>query len=206
MKKWFLGFIGILFAACSIAAEPVAGRDFTPVKPFQPGPNGKIEVIEFFSYGCPHCRDFNPVLHQWAERQSGDVVLRRVPVSFGRGAWARMAQVYYALEAGGNIAKLDEAAFKAIQDERANLSTDDAAEAWAASKGIDGKKFVATMNSFSVRSQVQRGDQESNAYRIPGVPALVVDGRFLVASAQSHEQMLSIVDGLIAKIRKERGK
>ena len=190
----------------SLAAEPQAGRDFAPINPPLPTAKGKIEVIEFFSYGCPHCSDFHPFVSQWAAKLPKDVSFRRVPVSFNRPEWARLARIYYALEATGDLAKLDAAVFIAIHEQRVAFRTDEAATAWAASKGADGKKFGDALASFSMQSKVQRGDQEATAARVPGVPALAVDGKFLVnnEAASNFEELLKLTDAVIAKARKER--
>ena len=190
----------------SLAAEPQAGRDFKPVSPPLPSSKGKIEVIEFFSYGCPHCSDFHPFINQWAARLPKDVSLRRVPVSFNRPEWARLARIYYALEATGDLATLDAAVFTAIHAQRVAFRTDEAVIAWAAGKGADSKKFGDALASFSMQSKVQRGDQEAAAARISGVPALVVDGKFLInnEAAGNFEELLKLTDAVIAKARRER--
>ncbi|MCK9389876.1 MAG: thiol:disulfide interchange protein DsbA/DsbL, partial [Sulfuritalea sp.] len=161
---------------------------------------------EFFSYGCPHCSDFHPFVSQWVAKLPKDVSFRRVPVSFNRPEWARLARIYYALEATGDLAKLDAAVFIAIHEQRVAFRTDEAAISWAASKGADGKKFGDALASFSMQSKVQRGDQEATAARISGVPALVVDGKFLVnnEAASNFEELLKLTDSVIAKARQER--
>jgi len=207
--------IALLFAALvssfamsgpSLAAEPQAGREFNLINPPLPSSKGKIEVIEFFSYGCPHCSDFHPYVGQWAARLPKDVSFRRVPVSFNRPEWARLARIYYALEATGDLAKFDAAVFIAIHEQRVAFRTDEAAVTWATSKGIDGKKFGDALASFSMQSKVQRGDQEATAARISGVPALAVDGKFLVnnEAAGNFEELLKLTDAVIAKARRER--
>jgi len=204
----------LVAAACSAtlasAAEPQRDRDYTLISPAQPtqAPAGKVEVIEFFSYGCPHCKDFHPELSDWAAKLPADVSFRRVPISFGRPAWARLAKIYYALEATGNLAKLDGAVFRALHDERANFANDEAVVEWAAGKGIDRKKFADAMAGFSMQSQVARGDQEAAAHKISGVPALVVDGRYLAINASTSDfaGLLKLTDALIDKARKEKRK
>jgi len=169
-------------------------------------PKDKIEVIEFFSYGCNHCNDFHPLISQWAAKLPKDVSFRRVPVSFNRPEWARLSRIYYALEATGDLAKLDTAVFIAIHEQRMAFKTDEAVVAWAAGKGIDGKKFGDAMASFSMQSKVQRADQDATAARISGVPSLAVDGKFLInnEAASSYEDLLRITDTVIAKARLER--
>ncbi|MDP2826861.1 MAG: thiol:disulfide interchange protein DsbA/DsbL [Sulfuritalea sp.] len=190
----------------SLAAEPLADRDFKSISPPLASPKDKIEVIEFFSYGCNHCSDFHPLISKWAASLPKDVSFRRVPVSFNRPEWARLARIYYALEATGDLAKLDAAVFIAIHQQRVTFKTDEALISWAASKGADAKKFGDAMASFSMQSKVQRADQDATAARIGGVPALAVDGKFLVnnEAAANYEDLLRITDGVVAKARQER--
>ncbi len=205
---WLLVTLISSFALSSIglAADPQTGRDFKPISPPLVTPKGKIEVIEFFSYGCNHCNDFHPLITQWAAKLPKDVTFRRIPVSFNRPEWARLSRIYFALEATGDLAKLDAAVFIAIHEQRINFKTDEAVVAWAASKGIDSKKFGDALASFSMQSKVQRADQEASAARIAGVPALAVDGKFLInnEAASNYDELLKLTDAMIAKARKEK--
>lgn len=202
--SWFL----TAFAAHAQTLE--AGKHFTPVNPPQASQTpGKIEVVEFFSYGCPHCADINPLIKDWAARLPADVSFRRVPVSFGRPAWARLAKIYYALEATGNLSRLDQEVFSAIHGQRVNLmASDEAVMQWVASKGIDVKAFSGAFNGFSINSQVMRGDQESAAFRVSGVPAIAVDGRFMMKNeaAANYGDLLRMTDTMIAQVRAEKRK
>ena len=203
----FAGLITSLAASGpSLAAEPQAGRDFKPINPPLASPKDKIEVIEFFSYGCNHCSDFHPLISQWAAKLPKDVSFRRVPVSFNRPEWARLARIYYALEATGDLAKLDAAVFIAIHEQRVAFKTDEAVVSWAVSKGVDGKKFGDALTGFSMQSKVQRADQEAKAAGISGVPALAVDGKYLInnEAAGTFEELLKLTDSVIAKARQER--
>jgi thiol:disulfide interchange protein DsbA len=190
-----------------LAADPQAGRDYKAINPPLPATKGKIEVLEFFSYGCPHCSDFHPLISQWAARLPKDVSFRRVPVSFNRPEWARLSRIFFALEATGDLAKLDTAVFIAIHEQRVAFKTDEAVVAWAAGKGVDAKKFGDALASFSMQSKVQRADQEATAARISGVPSLAVDGKYLVnnEAAGNYEELLKLTDEIIAKARQERG-
>lgn len=194
-----------VLSSAGLAAEPQAGREFKPIVPPLATPKGKIEVIEFFSYGCPHCSDFHPLVSQWSAKLPKDVSFRRIPVSFNRPEWARLSRIYFALEATGDLAKFDAAVFIAIHEQRVVFKTDEAVIAWAASKGIDGKKFGDALASFSMQSKVQRADQEASAARISGVPALAVDGRFLLnnEAVSNYDELLKLADTMIAKARQE---
>lgn len=174
------------------------------ISPAQPTEDaGKIEVIEFFSYGCPHCADFNPLLQAWVAKLPGDVVFRKVPITFGRAAWANIARLYYALKVTGDLDRLESEIFKAIHNDRINLFEEKSLVEWVAKKGVDQKKFSEAFNSFGVVSQVKRGDQMAQSYKIQGVPALAVDGKYMVGGKDFNEQ-LAIADKLIAKARSEK--
>lgn len=198
--------LGAALAFSLPAAAQVAGKDYTPVDPPQPTDNpGKIEVIEFFSYGCPHCNDLHPMISAWAAKLPGDVVFRKVPVTFGRAAWANVARLYYTLEATGDLAKLDGAVFHAIHDERVNLFDDKVIQEWVAKKGVDPKKFADAWASFGINSKLKRADSLAQSYRIQGVPSLAVEGKYMVGG-KDHAEMLAIADKLIAKARLEKSK
>ncbi len=196
----------LLLSGPGFAADLQDGRDFTSINPPLARSKGKIEVIEFFSYGCPHCSDFHPLITPWAAKLPKDVSFRRVPVSFNRPEWARLSRLFFALETTGDLAKLDTEVFLAIHEQRVNFKTDEAVVSWAAGKGADAKKFGDALASFSMQSKVQRAEQEAVAAHISGVPALVVDGKYLVnnGSVSSFQDVLKLTDNVIAKARQER--
>lgn len=207
------GFIGrtllvlaAAFALAGPAAAQSAGKDYTPIEPAQPTDNpAKIEVLEFFSYGCPHCSDFNPLIQAWAAKLPTDVVFKKVPITFNRAAWANISRLYYTLEATGDLGKLDGAVFKAIHEERISLFDEKVLTDWVAKKGVDPKKFAETFASFGIMSKMKRADQIAQAYRIQGVPAVAIDGKYLVSNKDFNET-LAIADKLIAKARSEKAK
>lgn len=206
-RRSFVSSIFALVAALTVATPSFAqtvGKDYTMISPAQPAEDAnKIEVIEFFSYGCPHCADFNPLLHAWAAKLPGDVVLKKVPITFGRAAWANIAKLYYALKVTGDFERLDGEVFKAIHNDRVNLFDEKSLFEWVAKKGVDQKKFAEAFSSFGVMSQVKRGDQLAQAYKVQGVPALAVDGKYLVGGKDFNEQLAN-ADKLIAKARSEK--
>jgi thiol:disulfide interchange protein DsbA len=192
-----------LTVAAPLAAQ-TAGSDFVLINPAQPLDDpGKVEVVEFFSYGCPHCSDFNPLLNLWAAKLPADVVLKKVPVSFGRAAWANAARLYHALEITGDHKRLESDIFRAIHSERTNLFDERTIVDWVAARGVDRKKFTDAFSSFGVMSKVKRGDQMAQAFRIEGVPALGIDGKYLV-KANGFEAQLASADKLIARARSEK--
>jgi len=194
-------------AALTLAMPAIAqsaGVDYTPISPAQPTEDAaKIEVIEFFSYGCPHCADFNPLLAAWVAKLPADVVFKKVPITFGRAAWANIARLYYTLEITGDAARLESDIFKAVHQERTNLFEERAITEWVIKKGVDGKKFSETFNSFGVNSKVKRGDQMAQAYKVQGVPALAVEGKYMLGGKDFNDT-LAIADKVIAKARSEK--
>lgn len=181
------------------------GADWSPVNPPQPGDTpGKIEVLEFFSYGCPHCRELHPHVAAWAARLPKDVAVRRVPVSFGRAAWAGLVKLYFTLEAEGLLERHDQAVFDAIHQRRVNLFTDKAIFDWVGAQGIDTEKFRATYSSFGVGSKLARADALSANYKVDAVPRLVVAGRFNVLGKNTKNvgELLAIADALIDRARR----
>lgn len=191
----------------AFAADLVRGRDYEPIDPPQPGDDpGKIEVIEFFSYGCPHCKDLNPLVVRWAATLPKDLAFKRIPVSFGRAAWTNLARLHYALESTGELKRLDDAVFQAIHGERANLFSEKTILDWVTRQGTDAKRFAAAYDSFGMRTQLARGEDLVRKYKVEGVPLLTVDGRYAVTAraAKGFQDHLAIADGLIDLARAAR--
>lgn len=192
-----------------VAAELTAGKDYVLVSPAQTTETrGKVEVLEFFSYGCPHCQELEPQLEKWTKAQGKDVELRRVPITFGRDVWTPLAKMYYALEAMGELDRMHGMVFDAVHNQRVPLNVEAAQFEWIAGKGIDGKKYQDLYKSFTVQSKVARAQQIAAAYKITGVPTMAVGGRFMTSGSLtgSHEAMLRTVDQLIVTTRADLGK
>jgi thiol:disulfide interchange protein DsbA len=160
----------------------------------------KIEVLEFFWYGCIHCYNLEPKLESWLKTLPKDVEFRRVPAVFNE-RWALDAQIYYAMDALGLVDKLHRPLFDAIHRDR--LRTDKWPElaAWLEKQGIDAKKFEATVKSFGVQGKAKRAVRLTADYKIDGTPAMAVHGRYTV---RSTEAMLSRVNELVAAVRKHK--
>jgi thiol:disulfide interchange protein DsbA len=166
---------------------------------------GKIEVLEFFWYSCPHCNQFEPAFEQWAKNAPKDVVVRRVPVAF-RDDFVPQQRLYYTLEAMNLVEKMHIRVFTAIHGEKLMLNSDAAVLAWAEKQGIDKAKFEQAYKSFGVATKAKRAVQLQNDFKIEGVPSLGVAGRFYIDGtlAGSMPRALQVADALIAQSRQNR--
>lgn len=185
------------------AAEPVVGEQYFELStPVQVSTPGKIEVVELFWYGCPHCYHFEPTINPWAEKLPADVTFKRVPAMFG-GPWDAHGQMFLTLEAMGVEHKVHAAVFDAIQNQRKQLTEPEDMAEFLATQGVDKDKFLATFNSFAIKGQVIQAKALAKKYEITGVPSMVVNGkyRFDLGSAGGPEGVLDVADKLIAKER-----
>jgi protein dithiol oxidoreductase (disulfide-forming) len=193
--------------AMSAQAAPTEGTDYIELRPPQPtDSSGKIEVIEFFWYRCPHCYALEPDLEAWIKLQSRDVQFKRVPGILG-GDWAIDARIFYTLEALGEVERLHRKLFDVIhQQGGARLRGDAFAKwvaDWLAKQGVDMAKYDAAYRSFTVESKLRRAAQMSQAYRLDGVPALAVQGRYVVQASGERKAMLANTDYFIGEARKQ---
>lgn len=184
-----------------------AGKDYLPLEKPAPvdAPSGKIEVVEFFWYNCPHCNAFEPALEAWIKRAPKDVVVRRVPVAF-RPDFQGQQRLYYTLEAMGLVDKMHAKVFQAIHGERKRLENPEVIADWIATQGVDKTKFMEQFNSFTVASKTTRAGQLTAAYKVEGVPAMGVAGRFYTDGTltRNMERALQVVDYLVGEVRKGR--
>lgn len=182
------------------AAALEAGKDYLVISPAQPTDSkGKVEVLEFFAYTCPHCFDLEPDLRAWSNKLPKDVVMKRVPAVFSE-KWEPMARVFYTLETLGMLDKMHVDVFEAVQLKNQRLMVPDVFYAWAADQGLDRKRVQDIYNSFGVSMKVSRAKQMSSSHKLSGVPALVVNGKYLTSGSMtgSHAKTLEAVDELIA--------
>lgn len=183
------------------------GQDYVALDKRVPGDNaaGKVEVIEFFWYNCPHCNSFEPQLEQWAAKLPKDVTLRRMPVAF-RDEFVPQQRLFYAIEAMGKMEELHKKVFYAIHVEKRKLDTQATIGEWIATQGVDKKKFDDLYNSFAVQTKATRAAKLQNDYKVSGVPALGIAGRFYTdgALAQSMARALQITDFLVSEVKKGR--
>jgi protein dithiol oxidoreductase (disulfide-forming) len=200
----FLGSLALTAMAQTTALEE--GNQYLRLKAPQPVETGKkIEVIEFFSYGCPHCADLEPTLQGWIKTMPADVQMRRVPVMY-QDRWVPLAKIYYTLDALGEESRLSPAVFSALHARGMSLWQDKTFFDWAATQGLDRKKVEDMYNSFAISGKVNRARAAAQAYQIQAVPTMVVDGKFITNKVSSHAMMIAVLDALIAKARAERPK
>ena len=204
--------IGILCLLAGAVMSPVVGavealtpKDYALIQPVQKSENaGKIEVVEFFSYACPHCKDANPLVMSWAAKLPKDVVFKRVPVSFDR-TYMNLAKLFYALEITGDLQRLDEEVFAAVHVQRISLMDEGIAADWLAKRGVDKKKFVEAYRSSAVDNKVKSAQAMSDAYGVEGVPSFAVNGRYRVLNERVRTlgDLVTLTDLLVQKARTE---
>lgn len=181
---------------------PREGVDYRIVRPTQPveAPAGKVEVIEFFGYWCPHCDAFEPTMTDWAKKNAASVDVRFVPFAF-QPAHIAFQKLYYALDALGKESALRRKVFAAIHADRSLAPDVNSMADFAAKNGIDRKKFIDTFNSFSVQAKVNRANQIAAAYGVDGVPMLGIGGKYLVSI---QPQTIGNADYFVAKVRADK--
>jgi thiol:disulfide interchange protein DsbA len=193
-----------LLCAAQAHAEVVAGRDYKLLNPPQPTAGKKIEVLEFFFYGCSHCYHLHPLLDAWDKKKPGDVELQYVPVIFHESA-EPMARAFYALEAMGRRGQLHDALFKALNVQGIDLRDEASITGFVAQRGVDGAKFGAAYNSFSMSSRIARANQMVQSYGVRGTPTIAVDGKYIISNLLP-EDTIRVLDEVIKIARKERSK
>lgn len=221
MKRRLWSLAALSAAAMAALPAGVAAQNPPPPPPFRPRPGrdylelerrvpgdaagGKIEVIEFFWYSCPHCNAFEPTFDAWARAVPRDVVVTRVPVAF-RDDFQPQQRLFYTLEAMGKLDALHRKVFQAIHQERQPLNRDDTILAWAERQGLDRTRFSEFYQSFTVVGKLRRALQLQDAFRVEGVPALGIAGRYYTdgSLAGSTDRMLPVADALLAEVRRGR--
>ena len=189
------------------AFKPVEGKDYLSLDKRVPTDvgTGKIEVLEFFWYSCPHCNSFEPQFAAWVKAAPKDIVVQRVPVRF-RDDFEAQQRAYYVFESLNMVDAMHGKLFHAIHTERQQLNTAQALAAWANKNGLAEKKFLDTFNSFGVATKARRATQLQDAFKVQGVPALGIAGRFYTDGglAQTMDRALQVADYLIGEVRRGR--
>ena len=210
-NAWAAGTVGAATAltpwgeAAWAQGGPVEGTHYLRLAQVAPvsAPTGKIEVVEFFWYGCPHCNALEPTLEEWAKKLPPDVAFRRVPVGFA-AVHESHQRLFYALEAMGQLDAMHKRIFAAIHNGHQRLDKEADQVAFLKAQGVDTAKFLDNLKSFSVQTKARQAKQLSEAYKIDGVPALGVHGRYLTSGSMTGDnaRALAVVDFLVQRVRK----
>ncbi|KVE33209.1 thiol:disulfide interchange protein DsbA/DsbL [Burkholderia sp. TSV86] len=204
LNTLFLSLSLVAGLAHASPAAPVAGKDYEVMKSPQPvsAPAGKVEVIEFFWYGCPHCYEFEPTVEAWVKKEGDKIAFKRVPVAF-RDDFVPHTKLFYALSALGISEKVTPAVFDAIHKQKNYLLTPQAQADFLATQGVDKKKFLDAYNSFSVQGQAKQAAEQLKNYAIDGVPTIVVQGKYKTGPAYTNslEGTAQVLDFLVKQVQ-----
>lgn len=210
-RLWGLALLALLATAFSVgivrAASPVLDKEYRLINPPQPTDGSKkIEVVEFFYYGCPHCYELEPALKNWLKRKPADVEFRQQPAVF-RENWIPLTKTYFALDALGLLPKLSDKVYSAVHDEGLGLSDEALMSKWIGQQGVDPVKFSETYRSFAVQNSVQRAIQVTRDYQVKGTPSIAVAGKYITSPSMTggFDRFFEVVDQLIEMARKEAG-
>lgn len=193
-----------LFISGTALADAQLGKDYSLLNPPQPTSTSKIEVLEFFFYGCSHCFHLHPLLSAWEKTMPKDVELTFVPTVF-RDSWEPMANTFYALESMGQQQQLRDALYRAWNEENMALVDEDKIADFVAKHGVDRAKFTAAYNSFSMQSKVTRAKQMIRIYGINGTPTLVVDGKYVIEGLQPEDTIRALKEVIVMARKTHRG-
>lgn len=204
-----LGLLALFCLAGAALAQDVRARQNIEYRLITPQPveaDGKIEVIDFFWYGCPHCNNLQPALENWIGRKPADVALRRIPAIL-QDSWTPHGRIYYTLELLGEVERLHQKVYFSYHVEGLQMSKPDVMERWAASNGIDRDRWRNAYGSQEVDARIERAKRLTEAYSVRGTPSLVVDGRYLTSSSMvsSYPEMVQVLEDLIRIARQKRG-
>jgi thiol:disulfide interchange protein DsbA len=194
------------WAVLAQGAAPVEGRDYQTISPAQPTSDpSRIVVTEFFSYYCPHCASFARPFEAWKRTLPADVRVERVPATLGHAQWVPVQRAYLALAAMGVIDKVDDAIFQAIHQQGVRMDSEQAIAAWLATRGVDAKAFSNMYRSFGIDSQQRTVENRTRILRLPGVPTLVIDGRYMMSIVDGdYRPQLAVAEELIKRQRQQR--
>lgn len=206
LRKALSLLVALLAFASAGSAWSQAGTPYSLLSPPQPTEGGgKIEVIEFFWYGCPHCYALEPAVNAWLKTAPKDVVFKRVP-AFPNEAWGHDAAMFYTLEAMGLLDQYHQKVFDAIHKDKVNFANKAKRDEWLKSNGIDPAKYAEVEKSFSVVSKVSRARQMTQSYKVDSVPRFIVNGKYVTSGEQAggNEKIFPVIDQIAAMARKEK--
>ncbi|MCC6535186.1 MAG: thiol:disulfide interchange protein DsbA/DsbL [Burkholderiales bacterium] len=197
--------------ACAAQAQTGAtvalslGKNYREIAQQPLADGARIEVIDFFFYGCPFCNQLRPMLESWRKALPADVVFRRVP-AVRRDSWVPLARTYYTLEALGEVERLHEEVYKAYHDEELHLSTPEVMADWARRQGLDRQKWLDLYHSAETTRKVEQARRMTELYAIEGTPSVVVNGRYLTSSGMTDDVKLvvPVAQSLIGLVRARR--
>ena len=199
MKKLLVFIFLMINSALLQAADFNEGTHYKVLTPQSTDSGDKIEVLEFFWYGCPHCYSFEPYAQAWKKSKPANVVFTRVPAIF-RPDWEIQARVYYALSNMGVIEDIHGKIFDAVHKDKKLLNTKTALTDFVVKNGVDKEKFLKEYDSFAVDGMVRKAKKKQKAYKIEGVPSVAVNGKYLTSGSMSgsYDNLVKIMDHLIA--------
>ena len=196
--------LGLARSANAQGGAPVAGQDYkqVPSPAPVPAPPGTIDVVEFFSYACPHCFEFEPTLETWLKTRPAGVHFHRLPVRFLQN-YTNFQPMYFTLEQMDLVDGLQQKVFNAVHLEHQRLDTPETISAFMKNNGVDATRFMAIFNSFAIRAKVQQANQLMETYGVDAVPTLIVGGTYQTSPTftKSAERTTAVVDYLVAKMR-----
>ena len=199
-----LGLATLSGSPAQAQGGPVEGTNYQRLaQPIPLASTGKIEVVEFFWYGCPHCYALEPYVEQWQAKLPPDVSFRRAPAAF-TPQYEFHQRVFYTLEAMGALATVHRKLFDTIHLERKRMATEAEVVAFLNSQGVDGAKFSETLKSFGVITKARQARQLADGYRIDAVPMLGIQGRYTTSPSMAggQDRTFQVADFLIALARK----
>jgi protein dithiol oxidoreductase (disulfide-forming) len=207
-----LAVLLLALAAAGVQAQaqalPQLSRDYVRLDPPRPVASGdKIEVIEFFYYGCPACYELEPTLARWLFNAPGSVTLRRVP-ALSSDNWDNFAKLFYTLEATGHLARLHWPVYDNFHFDGIKLNEEAVMVNWVSHNGVDKEKFISTYHSPEIQAKLAAAREMTRNYEIKGVPSIVIDGKFVTSArmAGGTRELMQLVDPLVELARKERAK
>ena len=196
--------LGLGLTRFANAQGPITSQDYKPVATAvpMPAPAGQVDVVEFFSYACPHCADFEPALEAWLRKKPAGIHFHRYPVRFLQNS-VNFQPMYFALEAMDAVDAMQQKIFDAVHKEGQRLDKPDAIAAFMTKNGVDAKRFMSLFTSFGVRTKVQQANQMMETFGVDSVPTIVVAGQNMTSPglAKGEERTTQVIEYLAAKAR-----
>ena len=205
VTRWTVALLLPMLVSMTACAESYTqGQDYVELSNPQPTSSGdRIEVVELFWYGCPHCYHLDPFLEEWTENKPDDVEFVRMPAVLGK-RWGLLAKAYYTAELLGDIDKIHLALFKAIHEDKNKINDEAALQGFFVAQGVSAEDFKNTFNSFAVNVKVNNAKQMTRRYAITGVPTIIVNGKYRTGPgmARGNEGVIKVINYLVEKERR----